>query len=40
MAGAAVTHLRRKESQMVVVNVVLLVLAGVVVWGRFGSYAF
>ena len=40
MIGAAVTHARRKESQMIAVNVVLLVLAAVVVWGRFGPYAF
>jgi uncharacterized membrane protein YphA (DoxX/SURF4 family) len=40
MAGAAITHLRRKETQMVAVNAVLLILAVVVVWGRFGSYAF
>ena len=40
MAGAAVVHLRRKETQMVVVNVVLLLLAVFVAWGRFGEYAF
>ena len=40
MLGAAVTHARRKESQMVVVNVVLLLLATFVAWGRFGPYAF
>jgi uncharacterized membrane protein len=40
MLGAAVTHARRKESQMVVVNVVLLLLAALVAWGRFGPYAF
>ena len=40
MLGAAVTHARRKESQMVVVNVVLLILAAFVAWGRFGPYAF
>ena len=40
MAGAAVVHLRRKENQMVVVNVVLLLLAVFVAWGRFGEYAF
>ncbi|GAA2142807.1 DoxX family protein [Glycomyces algeriensis] len=40
MAGAAVTHGRRKESQAVVTNLVLLVLAAVVAWGRFGPYAF
>ena len=40
MLGAAVTHARRHESQMVVVNVVLLLLAAFVAWGRFGPYAF
>ncbi|SFK53158.1 DoxX family protein [Geodermatophilus ruber] len=40
MLGAAVVHARRGESQMIVVNVVLLVLAAVVAWGRFGPYAF
>nr|WP_309105845.1 DoxX family protein [Arthrobacter sp.] len=40
MAGAIITHARRKESQMVIVNVVLLILAGAVAWGRFGPYAF
>jgi uncharacterized membrane protein YphA (DoxX/SURF4 family) len=40
MIGAAVTHARRKESQMVIVNAVLLVLAAAVAWGRFGPYAF
>ena len=38
--GAAVTHARRKEHQMIGVNVVLLILAIVVAWGRFGPYAF
>lgn len=40
MIGAAITHARRKEPSMIGVNVVLLVLAAVVVWGRFGPYAF
>ena len=40
MAGAAVVHARRKENQMIGVNAVLLLLAAVVAWGRFGSYAF
>ena len=40
MAGAAVVHARRKEAPMVAVNVVLLVLAVVVAWGRFGPYSF
>lgn len=40
MAGAAITHLRRKETQMVVVNVVLGALAVFVAWGRFGPHSF
>lgn len=40
MAGAIVVHARRKETPMVVVNVVLLVLAAIVVWGRFGPEQF
>jgi len=40
MAGAVVTHARRREPQQIVVNVVLLALAAFVAWGRFGPYAF
>lgn len=40
MAGATVVHARRKENQMIPVNLVLLALAAVVAVGRFGSYAF
>src|SRR5262245_43285962 len=40
MASAAVVHARRREVPMIVGNVVLLILAAVVVWGRFGPYAF
>jgi uncharacterized membrane protein YphA (DoxX/SURF4 family) len=40
MVGAAVVHVRRKEAQMVPINAVLLILALVVVWGRFGPYSF
>lgn len=40
MIGAAVVHARRKETQAIVPNVVILVLAAVVAWGRFGPYAF
>jgi uncharacterized membrane protein YphA (DoxX/SURF4 family) len=40
MIGAVVTHVRRKESQAVLTPLVLLILAAVVVWGRFGPYAF
>ncbi|MFJ7949553.1 DoxX family protein [Streptomyces sp. NPDC096354] len=39
MLGAAVTHGRRSEFQMIVVNGVLLALAAVVAWGRFGPHA-
>jgi uncharacterized membrane protein YphA (DoxX/SURF4 family) len=40
MIGAAITHARRKEYQGIVINAVLLVLAAVVAWGRFGPYSF
>jgi uncharacterized membrane protein YphA (DoxX/SURF4 family) len=40
MVGAIVTHARRKESQAIGINVVLLILAAVVAWGRFGPYSF
>ncbi|WP_310529544.1 DoxX family protein [Nocardioides sp.] len=40
MVGAMVTHARRKENQMIVINVVLALLAAAVAWGRFGPYSF
>src|SRR3954451_25088068 len=40
MVGAVVTHARRREPELKVDNVVLLVLAVVVLWGRFGPYSF
>ena len=40
MVGAAITHARRRETPMIAVNVVLLVLAVVVAWGRFGPWSF
>jgi uncharacterized membrane protein YphA (DoxX/SURF4 family) len=40
MIGAVVTHARRKENQAILAPLVLLLLAAVVVWGRFGPYAF
>ncbi len=40
MLGAASTHQRRGESQMIAINAALLILAAVVVWGRFGPYSF
>lgn len=40
MIGAAITHARREEPQMIAFNAVLLVLAAVIVWARFGPYSF
>ena len=40
MLGAAVTHLRCNETQMVLVNVVLIALAASVAWGRFAAEPF
>jgi uncharacterized membrane protein YoaK (UPF0700 family) len=40
MAGAALTHGRRREIPMIAINLVLLALAAVVAWGRFGPYSF
>ncbi|BAJ31775.1 MULTISPECIES: DoxX family protein [Kitasatospora] len=40
MVGAAVVHLRRGEAKSLPVNLVLLALAVLVAWGRFGPYAF
>ncbi|HEY9350558.1 MAG TPA: DoxX family protein [Acidothermales bacterium] len=40
MVGAALTHARRKEYAMIAVNSVLLILAAIVAWGRFGPYSF
>ncbi|MFF3665870.1 DoxX family protein [Microtetraspora malaysiensis] len=40
MLGAAVTHVRRKEPAAVAVNAVLLALAVLIAWGRFGPNAF
>ncbi|GAA1813046.1 hypothetical protein GCM10009682_37770 [Luedemannella flava] len=40
MVGAIVVHLRRKEIQGAVINLVLPVMAAVVAWGRFGPYSF
>ncbi len=38
MVGAAAMHARRKEVPMIAINAVLLGLAIVVAWGRFGPY--
>jgi uncharacterized membrane protein YphA (DoxX/SURF4 family) len=40
MLGAAVVHARRHELPNVAVTIVLLILAAVVAWGRFGPYSF
>ena len=40
MIGAAITHVRRHESREIVVTLVVLVIAGFVMWGRFGPYSF
>lgn len=40
MIGAIVVHARRGETQAIPVNVVLLLLAVFVAWGRFGPYSF
>jgi uncharacterized membrane protein YphA (DoxX/SURF4 family) len=40
MIGAVITHARRKENKSIPVNIILLILAAVVAWGRFGPYSF
>ena|ERR1700712_1479855 len=40
MVLATITHLRRKEAKVIPVNLVLLVVAVVIAWGRFGPYSF
>ncbi|MGW0710135.1 DoxX family protein [Streptomyces sp. NPDC002643] len=40
MIGAMIVHARRKENQAILPNVVILILAAVVAWGRFGPYSF
>lgn len=40
MIGAVVVHVRRGEIRTMAPAVILLVLAAVVAWGRFGPYAF
>ncbi len=40
MVGAVITHFRRDENHMIIRNVVPLILAAVVAWGRFGPEAF
>jgi uncharacterized membrane protein YphA (DoxX/SURF4 family) len=38
MVGAAAVHARRREWPFIAVNAVLLALAVIVAWGRFGPY--
>ncbi|MCT2593159.1 DoxX family protein [Streptomyces sp. N2-109] len=40
MVGAIITHLRRQEAQSVMANLVVLTLAVLVAWGRFGPQSF
>jgi hypothetical protein len=40
MVGAVITHLRRREAQVVAVPLLLLALAVIVAWGRFGPESF
>ncbi|ASW54829.1 DoxX family protein [Plantactinospora sp. KBS50] len=40
MVGAIITHVRRHESQAIVVTTLLLLLAAFVAWGRFGPESF
>ncbi len=40
MLGAMTVHVRRRENQEILVNLVLLLLVAGVAWGRFGPYAF
>ena len=40
MIGAIVVHLRRGETKAIGPNIVLLLLAAFVAWGRFGPYSF
>lgn len=40
MILAALTHVRRKEPSAIAFNAVLLAMAAVVAWGRFGPYHF
>jgi len=40
MAGASITRIRRHEFNLLLVDLVYLVLAGFVMWGRFGPESF
>jgi uncharacterized membrane protein YphA (DoxX/SURF4 family) len=40
MIGAIITHVRRKENQPLPINILFLVVALFIAWGRFGPYSF
>jgi uncharacterized membrane protein YphA (DoxX/SURF4 family) len=40
MIGAIITHARRKEQSAIAFNAVLLIVAAVIAWGRFGPWSF
>jgi uncharacterized membrane protein YphA (DoxX/SURF4 family) len=40
MIGAIITHARRKEQSAIAFNTVLLIVAAVIAWGRFGPWSF
>lgn len=40
MVGAMITHLRRHEPKALPTNLILLAMAAVIVWGRFGPQSF
>jgi uncharacterized membrane protein len=40
MTGAIITHLRRHETKVIVVNLVYIALAAFIAWGRFGPESF
>ena len=40
MLGAVITHIRRQEFKLMAADLVYLVLAGFVAWGRFGPESF
>ncbi|GAA3446931.1 DoxX family protein [Planomonospora venezuelensis] len=40
MVGAMITHARRNEPRAIVFNAVLLIVAAVIAWGRFGPCSF
>lgn len=40
MIGALITHLRRDEPKALPTVVILLAVAAVIAWGRFGPYSF